>query len=251
LLIGYSLAGFNIIDGGVSLSGFLYQVFYLANYQQIFSWSGDTPYGLGVLWSLAVEEHFYLVFPTLFLLIRRYAGVKPTVVFIMTLCIVVLCWRIHLVSNLEVIASRTYYATDTRIDSILWGCLLALTVNPCFTTKQPELNVKALFLIGLGVVVILLSLVYRNPEFRETYRYTIQGVALIPLFYYAVAMSESRLFKCLNWNVIKKLGVYSYSMYLIHFVVIGLIRKHELMDSKLLVLLCTLSVSVGFAALID
>src|SRR5260221_12453970 len=73
---------------------------------------------------------------------------------------------------------------------------------------------------------LLLTLVYRNPTFRETTRYSIQGLALMPLFYFAVRFSNNQLFRHLNspWEI--TIGTYSFAIYLIHYVVIRLITKN-------------------------
>ncbi len=130
LIVVYSLSFIGIVDGEPSLSSFLSQMFYLANYHTIFHWSGGTPQGLGILWSLAVEEHFYLFFPILLYFLLHNIGKKNTSYFILTICLIVLAWRFYLIVFEFKPSIRTYYATDTRIDSILFGCLLSLTFNP-------------------------------------------------------------------------------------------------------------------------
>jgi peptidoglycan/LPS O-acetylase OafA/YrhL len=86
LLYSYSLVMLGWLGGGVSIEGFLSQLFYLANYHLAFDWQGSIPDGTDVLWSLAVEEHFYLVFPFLILL-----GFKKLNKYGIASCILMLC----------------------------------------------------------------------------------------------------------------------------------------------------------------
>jgi peptidoglycan/LPS O-acetylase OafA/YrhL len=65
LFIAYSLVALGLLDGGISWSGVLAQLFYFANYYGLFFDPGNTTAaGTGILWSLAVEEHFYMIYPT-------------------------------------------------------------------------------------------------------------------------------------------------------------------------------------------
>ena len=36
-------------------------------------------------------------------------------------------------------------------------------------------------------MLLLVSLLWRDPDFRQTLRYTLQGIALLPIFYYIVS----------------------------------------------------------------
>jgi hypothetical protein len=54
-------------------------------------------------------------------------------------CLVILVWRIYLVQSSDFVINRAYYASDTRIDSIIYGCILAIAINPygtCITPTQ-------------------------------------------------------------------------------------------------------------------
>jgi peptidoglycan/LPS O-acetylase OafA/YrhL len=53
--------------------------------------------------------------------------------------------------------------------------------------------------------------------FRETLRYTLQGLALIPLFIAAIHYQKSWPVILLNLPLMRFLGVLSYSLYLCHF----------------------------------
>src|ERR1700758_4296638 len=64
LVIAYSLVALGLLDGGISWAGILAQLLYFANYYSLFFDPGNsTAAGTGILWSLAVEEHFYMIYP--------------------------------------------------------------------------------------------------------------------------------------------------------------------------------------------
>jgi peptidoglycan/LPS O-acetylase OafA/YrhL len=77
--------------------------------------------------------------------------------------------------------------------------------------------------IAAGALLLMASFLIRNAQFRETFRYTMQGISLYPLFYFAIIDSNSPLFRWLNWRPVRFLGELSYSLYLVHFsVILGL-----------------------------
>lgn len=250
LTLSYSLAYLEIIEPSYSMTGFLYQIFYLANYHAIFHWDGAFPDGLWVLWSLAVEEHFYLIFPLFLYACFRYINQRYIPYILMALCFMVLGWRSYLILEQGVASGRVTYATDTRIDSILFGCIFALSYNPLKVAATTKLTLKNILYIILGLTLLLVTLIYRDDVFRSTLRYSLQGIALMPIFYYAIKNSENRLFRWLNFSWIKKIGVYSYSIYLIHHVTIKGLQWHGV-ENKTYIIIGTIIISIIFAFLID
>lgn len=225
--LAFALAALGVLRGAGRLDGWTFQVLHLTNYYIVRSgwWEGIAP-GTWVYWSLAVEEHFYLAFPFLYLHLRRsMASARGQALVLLGLCAAVLAWRCWLVFGLEAPKDRLYVATDTRIDSILFGCVLALWGNPALdATAQSEARWKrVLFPAGLGL--LLVSMIIRQPQYEQTLRYTLQGAALVPLFTVAVRYPHWGLLRVLNHRWARWIGVHSYSLYLLHTVVIYGVRQ--------------------------
>jgi len=218
-----------ILPEKLTLSGILSQVFYWSNYYQIdASWHG-IPSGTLVFWSLAVEEHFYLLFPFLYLLLRRHLPSRfAQMLVLLGICAIILLWRCTLVYGLHSSELRTRVATDTRIDSILFGCILAIYGNPVLDQRKYSARWWMGFWLPLGVVGILFTLIVRDFQFRETFRYTIQGIGLLPIFITAIRYSDSSFWSWLNLKWIKFLGLISYSLYLVHDIVLSALKTTHL-----------------------
>jgi peptidoglycan/LPS O-acetylase OafA/YrhL len=237
----------------------LSQVLHFSNYWfAARGWSGVAA-GTGVYWSLAVEEHFYLVFPLAFLLLERHgiSGRGKAFVF-WGVCAVVLLWRCVLVMGLGAASDRTYLGSDTRIDSIAFGCALAVWNSPVLDTGLGPSRVVGTRgvagLVGrigfpLGMALLLGSVLIRNPTFRETLRYSLQGIALTPIFIAAVSRHDQGLFRLLNWRPVRFLGTLSYVLYLTHHVVLYALEMRTSLPLLARAALA-LAIATGFAWLV-
>jgi peptidoglycan/LPS O-acetylase OafA/YrhL len=255
LAIAYGLTYSALLYGGITAKGLAAQLLYFANYYWLFFDPGNTiPDGTGILWSLAVEEHFYIVYPLLMTLLLGWALRPRTIGALLGIvCLVVLAWRFHLVQSPDFVSDRTYYASDTRIDSIMYGCMLALIAPVRRSNRPGPMPLAQWAALAAAAGAMLLSLLDRDPTFRETTRYSIQGLALMPIFYIAVRYSDNRLFRYLNSPWAIRLGTYSYAIYLIHYVVIRLIDKNiPAIGMKPFILFPTaLLISVAYAAAVE
>ena len=227
LLTGVLLTKLQLLPGELMLIPVLGQAFHLANYTGIKHASFGITIGSSVYWSLAVEEHFYLIFPAILFAMSRnkWSPLQQWWIFI-GICVAILAWRYLLVSHFHAIENRTYMASDTRFDSLLFGCALAVYKNPVLDPVTFNEKRFIWVYIPLALIALGLTLLIRDPVFRETIRYTLQGIALTPLFIAAITFKEWKISKLLNHPTLKYLGVLSYSFYLVHHTIIEAFRHY-------------------------
>jgi peptidoglycan/LPS O-acetylase OafA/YrhL len=196
------------------------------NYYIIFSNDAALIPGACPMWSLAVEEHFYLMFPLGLLFLLHRFDYRRIGRILLGICAVVLLWRSILVLGFGFGDGYTFLATDTRLDSMLYGCALALLANPAL--DQDAWRFSERFWKGAvvaGFALLLFCFVFRDPAFRETLRYSLQGIALMPLFFAAVRYSHWPLFRWLNTPWMRAMGLISYTFYLIHITVLANVER--------------------------
>jgi peptidoglycan/LPS O-acetylase OafA/YrhL len=209
------------------LDGLATQAVFFTNYYVVQHgwWEGMAP-GTWIFWSLCVEEHFYLLFPLLYVLLLRFVpDRRRQAVVLAGLCGLVLAWRLVLVFALGAPKDRTYVATDTRIDSILFGCILGVFANPLLDRQRGGDTAWKLGWVPLALAGILLSFAVRSPRFQMSMAYTLQGICLFPLFIAAVRFHDWGPFRLLNIGWVRFVGVLSYSIYLLHPAVLWGVRS--------------------------
>jgi peptidoglycan/LPS O-acetylase OafA/YrhL len=74
------------------------------------------------------------------------------------------------------------------------------------------------------LVLLLATFVIRGSAFRETWRYTLQGLALMPVFITVIRHPDALPLRFLNWRWVSRLGVLSYAFYLTHSVLLEVVE---------------------------
>lgn len=219
LAVVFSVIAYQFFGGVITVQEVLASIFYYANYfGQIvgFGSHGQTPVGsfhpLSILWSLAIEEQYYLVFP--FVVIPFMKNLKNLLAVFVLVAVFSLLWRFCL--QYAGYGHRIYAATDTRIDSIIFGAILALLIKiPVYSQWVIFLKRKWVFLISF--VFLLGTFLVRDEVFRNTLRYSIQGIALMSLVTFACfSRPDSLLSRLLACRPMVLMGGWSYSLYLFH-----------------------------------
>ncbi|MEI8243458.1 MAG: acyltransferase [bacterium] len=254
LLVSAALTLLGVLPGHVSCAGLTAQLLHFANYNLIW-FQNAIPVGTGVYWSLAIEEHFYLLFPMLYILLcSRGVSVRRQAAILAAICGAILVWRCWLVFGLHVANARTYYASDTRFDNILYGCLLAIAANPVMDRQIVADKWMKYVFFPAGIGLLLVTLLVRNDSFRETLRYSLQGVAMVPILVAAIRFPEWTVFRWLNYRWISFLGVISYSLYLVHQTVIITVQQrlplHPALQG-LIAFLLAISITIALHAAVE
>ena len=186
----------------------------------------------GHTWSLAVEEHFYLLLPAaLFLLTRRSAGAinpfRTWPAVIVGLSVFCLGWRLYLGST-EPVGATHYVSTHLRIDALGFGSLLAYA-NQFHPERLRAFRQRFRALLVPGsclVLAILWAVPMESYAWVQTWGYTLAflyfGVWLmgglgIPAPGPSTGPGTSGVFSWEGgWRLMARLGTYSYPVYLLH-----------------------------------
>ena len=208
---------------GFSSSQVLLSFSYLGNIHKIgarlFGWK-EGYHALEPLWSLAVEEHFYLLLPWVLVLVRgklkRIWAMAAVLVGALGLRMVV--WAVIPAHADDI----NYNFTLTRLDAIGWGVLLTLLLDGEYLPFA-WIERWAHWLLWGGALAMLASLVHWWPYYETVIKYTPQSIAIGFAFCGAIFPSRTSYVRTIaEWPVVRYLGKISYELYLWHFPVYSL-----------------------------
>ena len=186
-------------------------------------WSGleieGGPYLLGLTWSLSVEEHFYLLWPlVLLVLLRRGGGVRSVaVVALLANAYTAVLW--HLGADPD----RLYYMADARFAQMLTGCALAaaLFARPDLGRLRPLVSGRSATASLLAIAVVALA-ASRYDAWYWSGGMQLIGVGAAVVIGHLAVHRDSALSAALRWGPLPTLGVWSYGIYLWHLPLIRL-----------------------------
>jgi peptidoglycan/LPS O-acetylase OafA/YrhL len=177
-------------------------IFFYANYhfQNLDYYTSESTQLMPLLhtWSLAIEEQYYLLFPLLAFLIYKYLK-KYFTFFIILITFSSLCLNILSSSELK------FYQLQFRVWELFLGVLVMILSS----------NIQIRHLEKIGLPLMMASIFY----FDDTWIYdsepklmSLLGISLIIFS----NTNSSTLSKILNTNILRFIGLSSYSIYLLH-----------------------------------
>jgi len=189
---------------------------YSTNWRMAFDWDPVLD-PTAIIWSLSIEEQFYLVWPLLLFaclalgLKRKFMAVGLVAV------IIAICLHRNALLADGAHLTRLYYGTDTRADALLVGCLAALVpfqrLTRSWFVRAPAIIAAVLFLYLTTIVTFTDVWLYRGG-------FTLIAVLAGLVIAVAANAPPRPLSLALRCFPLRWFGRISYGLYLWHWLVI-------------------------------
>lgn len=188
---------------------------YLFLIQNIYPNFLNTDY-ISILWSLSIEEYFYILFPLLLFFLKRINILK------ISLILIVFYFFLNLVCSFNFQTSELRTNTFLRLDSIAYGIVLFFTIK-----RNIKINNKFIF-VTLFFLLVYFFKNFLNKNFSdiETFLY-ILSLKVFSFYCCFIFIKKENLF--LNYEKLGKiLANQVYSAYLFHLLFIYLLKSYSL-----------------------
>lgn len=181
------------------------------------------PSPIGHLWSLAIEEQFYFIWPLVIIVGLRLAPQRGKLIVMCLTGAFLSALAMALIYQPGVDPSRVYYGTDTRAFALLIGAALALAwPSQNLTDKISRRSRYILDFSGAIGLITLILMIWRTNEYGQFLYYG--GLVLVSILSAIViavlAHPACRLAKIMGCKPLRWIGVRSYSIYIWHYPVI-------------------------------
>ncbi|HRP31147.1 MAG TPA: acyltransferase [Agriterribacter sp.] len=220
-----------------TFSQHIYYYTYLQNFALTFKWKSSGPIHF---WSLAVEEHFYLIWPALVFFVFRYA--HQWVLFVFGILVLgTIGIRVYMLS-----AGYTIdYATFTRMDQLVMGGILAvLESRNLMNKKHGNSYVAAL----IGGAIFFVICIFLDSFYQDLFKHSALGLMYFGIIALcAIYERQGMITRLLKNKIVQYLGTISYGIYVWHALALDMVNQYLatkiIIFDFVLVVLLTVAVS--------
>lgn len=203
---------------------------------------GYLPANWDVLWSISIEESFYLIFP----LICAFLKKDWNFILILTSCLIISPLARTLLYVGNELADKNHFA---YLDSIALGCMSAIIATKI---KFNKLQNKIFLILGCFMSILILyfrGIIYKSGIASAGLNVTILslGISLILLWTHNIGNTKNKITNSFKWLL--NMGKYSYEIYLTHMfvVLIGVrIFNHFKLNEKWLIPFSLIIIFISF-----
>jgi len=206
-------------------------VFFFYNWRAVYL--GHHLFNVEILWSLAVEEQFYILWPTVVLFCSNKTLIRISVAGIFFALVL----RLIIIPGSTTFPSA-YYLTPCRMDALLVGALLAIWRTDPEAWKRVRQFATATAFVSMAVLAIIAMRTGHFYSFvtngnANGLRHTSDmalglGCSMLAILFGAMVVrctGQGNLFHVFNWWPLRRIGKYSYGIYMLHWWIVLLLRK--------------------------
>ena len=203
----------NYSDSGYT-PNWTFSLLFLENYKMMIEGSFPNTSPLVVMWSLCIEEHFYIIWG----LALYYLPLKK-LPFLIILSILIanvtrIVYFIYDIDFLDLFSNIDYFAYGAF-------CAYILILNKKLSNKINSINKRAIYSITLITVTSVFYLPHINLIWLSLLEPTLFGILFMLIIFFAVN-NKITFYK---YKLISKLGIYTYGLYLYHTIFVNLMIK--------------------------
>ena len=233
-------------------------LFFGANWWQILDgqdYFDSTPHVLKHLWSLAVEEQFYFVWPPIAYILLRHFSARAVGNAALSLALLSTAWMayLYLIGTDASGHNRLYLGTDTHAMGLLIGAALGGFWNPWAAPAKarPRFGLRALAVTALAGLLYLMQTSNTSDPALFQGLFLLVPVLTCVVMYATMSQPTFLLSKILRDPFSQWMGSRSYSLYLVHWPVFVWMRLHDHGDfSDWVVLMAALGIVAAMAELL-
>lgn len=171
---------------------------------------GGRGWYVGHLWSLSVEEQFYLLWPLTLCLVGRKRGIVIAAI----VCVLVPLMRVGEFVFVPALRVGVDTRFETVADSMAIGCVLAGT-RDWLSRCRPYMRILSSVLFAfVPILTLAMCLFPLRLRFELTVGYSLMNLGIALCLDWCIRFDGHPIGRALNWRPVTFVGVLSYSLYL-------------------------------------